>query len=439
MKDDKTLMTNNDLPEMWRPENLWVIFPVGGEAKRLKPLTAEVSKACVRFANRPLIEFSLVHLARQGIKNFIFGVKGYLNYKSLHDYFKEGIDISSRYGIQPRIHIKYQPNVDDVGSADSIRINMEYYDITTPIFVVQGDSVFTVDIRDLIKYHLEKKAFMTIVLAQVDDVEGFGIAKLAPDGRIETFIEKPRRDQAPSNLANTGIYLCNPEIREVFKEPEVVKMIERGRLDFGYDLIPYIIKSGRPVYGYIMKSKWHDVGTPPRYLAALLDVLNGKVEGLEDFEGRVSQDKNLWIQGQSPESIRKREEILEKYHKGNINLKGGVLIGRHCTIGNNVTIINSCIDNYTIIEDNVYIENSAIMDRVKIGPGAIIKNSIIGRHVMIKSSLTNRTKILSTSVVSDEVVIEEGCTLIGAHVYPHIRTKPNKSYVHTILHTQDDA
>ncbi|MHC1637224.1 MAG: GlgC family sugar phosphate nucleotidyltransferase, partial [Candidatus Nezhaarchaeales archaeon] len=155
--------------------------------------------------------------------------------------------------------------------------------------------------------------------------------------------------------------------------------------------------------------------------------------------GRVSQDKNLWIQGQSPESIRKREEILEKYHKGIINLKGGVLIGRHCTIGDNVTIINSCIDNYTIIEDNVYIENSAIMDRVKIGPGAIIKNSIIGRHVMIKSSLTNRTKILSTSVVSDEVVIEEGCTLIGAHVYPHIRTKPNKSYVHTILHTQDDA
>ncbi|MHC1629109.1 MAG: sugar phosphate nucleotidyltransferase, partial [Candidatus Nezhaarchaeales archaeon] len=63
---------------MWRPENLWVIFPVGGEAKRLKPLTAEVSKACVRFANRPLIEFSLIHLARQGIKNFIFGVKGYL-------------------------------------------------------------------------------------------------------------------------------------------------------------------------------------------------------------------------------------------------------------------------------------------------------------------------------------------------------------------------
>ncbi|RLF20047.1 MAG: NDP-sugar synthase, partial [Thermoprotei archaeon] len=386
-----------ELPENWRPEDLWVIFPVGGEAKRLKPLTAEVSKACVRFANKPLIEFSLIHLAKQGVKNFIFGVKGYLNYKSLHDYFKEGIDISSRYGIHPRIHIKYQPNVDDVGSADSIRINMEYYGITTPILVVQGDSVFTIDVGDLVRYHLEKKAFMTIVLAEVEDVEGFGIAKLAPDGRIETFVEKPRRDQAPSRLANTGMYLCNPEIREVFKEPKVVKMIERGRLDFGYDLIPYIIESGRPVYGYIMKTRWHDVGTPSRYLKALLDVLNGLVEGMEDLEGRVSEDQNLWIQGQSPESVKKREEILDKYHKGIIELRGGVLIGRHCTIGDNVTIINSCIDNYSIIEDGVYIENSAIMDRVRIGPGAIIKNSIIGRHVRVKSSFKNRTKILATS------------------------------------------
>ncbi|RLF21660.1 MAG: NDP-sugar synthase, partial [Thermoprotei archaeon] len=83
--------------------------------------------------------------------------------------------------------------------------------------------------------------------------------------------------------------------------------------------------------------------------------------------------------------------------------------------------------------------NSAIMDRVRIGPGAIIKNSIIGRHVRVKSSFKNRTKILATSVVADEVVIEEGCTLINAMVYPHIRTLPNKSYVYTTLKSQNDV
>ncbi|MEM4405081.1 MAG: sugar phosphate nucleotidyltransferase, partial [Nitrososphaerota archaeon] len=88
-------------------------------AKRLQPLTLEVSKALIRFLGRPLIEYTIIHLAQQGVRNFIFGVKGYINYRSLFDYFQEGHGISLKYGITPRISIKYQPNVDDVGNADS--------------------------------------------------------------------------------------------------------------------------------------------------------------------------------------------------------------------------------------------------------------------------------------------------------------------------------
>ena len=80
----------------YTPENLRVIIPVGGKAKRLLPLTAEVSKACIRLLNRPLIEISLICLARQGIRNFIFGVKGYTNYRSLHDQFESGVGFSAR-------------------------------------------------------------------------------------------------------------------------------------------------------------------------------------------------------------------------------------------------------------------------------------------------------------------------------------------------------
>lgn len=61
-------------------ENLRVIIPIGGVAKRLLPLTAEVSKACLRLLNRPLIEISMLCLSKQGVKYFILGVKGYTNY-----------------------------------------------------------------------------------------------------------------------------------------------------------------------------------------------------------------------------------------------------------------------------------------------------------------------------------------------------------------------
>ncbi|RLI16188.1 NDP-sugar synthase, partial [Candidatus Bathyarchaeota archaeon] len=268
----------------YAPERLRVIIPVGGKAKRLLPLTAETSKACLRLLNRPLIEFSLLSLARQGIKNFIFGVKGYTNYRDLHDYFESGYGFSARYRISPRVHIKYQPNVEDVGSADSARINMEYYNVKDPVFAVQGDNIFDVDLKELVEFHQKKGAIMTIALREVENVEGYGIADINKNMRIARFVEKPLPKEAPSNLANTGLYMVSPEIRKIFKEKGVKEIIkERHRLDFGYDFIPYLIKTGRPVYGYTLKGSWYDVGTPERYLEAMRDMLNGRFSSLTDF------------------------------------------------------------------------------------------------------------------------------------------------------------
>ncbi|MEM3673476.1 MAG: NDP-sugar synthase [Candidatus Bathyarchaeia archaeon] len=404
----------------YAPERLRVIIPVGGKATRLLPLTAETSKACIRLLNRPLIEFSLLSLARQGIKNFIFGVKGYTNYRDLHDYFESGYGFSARYGISPRVHIKYQPNIEDLGSADSARINMEYYNVRDPVFAVQGDNIFDVDLKELVDFHKQKDALMTIALREVKDVEGYGIADIDKDMRISRFVEKPLPKDAPSNLANTGLYMVSPEVKRVFKEKGVKQIIkERHRLDFGYDFIPYVIKTGRPVYGYVLKGCWFDVGTPKRYLEAMQDMLNGCFASLTDFGGRISEESRIWVQGESTESRKRREEIIRKIKQGKIAVEGSVLIGRHCKIGDGVRIVNSCIDNYTKIGDGVVIENSAVMDRVIIEKGAEIKNSIIGRHVTVLSSQRKRTRIDSVSVVADDVTIAEGCRLAATKIYPH--------------------
>ena len=404
----------------YAPERLRVIIPVGGKAKRLLPLTAETSKACLRLLNRPLIEFSLLSLARQGIKNFIFGVKGYTNYRDLHDYFESGYGFSARYRISPRVHIKYQPNVEDVGSADSARINMEYYNVKDPVFAVQGDNIFDVDLKELVEFHQKKGAIMTIALREVENVEGYGIADINKNMRIARFVEKPLPKEAPSNLANTGLYMVSPEIRKIFKEKGVKEIIkERHRLDFGYDFIPYLIKTGRPVYGYTLKGSWYDVGTPERYLEAMRDMLNGRFSSLTDFGGRIDEETRVWVQGESVESMKRRKEIIRKIKQGKIEVKGSVLIGRHCKIGNNVRIVNSCVDNYTKISNGVTIVNSAIMDRVIIKEKAEVKESIIGRHVTILSTPKKPTKIDSVSVIADDVTIAEGCRLKATKIYPH--------------------
>jgi NDP-sugar pyrophosphorylase family protein len=408
----------------YAPERLRVIIPVGGKAKRLLPLTAETSKACIRLVNRPMIEFSLLSLARQGVRNFIFGVKGYTNYRDLHDYFESGYGFSARYQIKPRVHIKYQPNVEDLGSADSARISMDYYDVKDPVFAVQGDNIFDVDVKEIVEFHEKKGAVMTIALREVENVEGYGIADINKERRIARFVEKPSPKEAPSNLANTGLYVVSPGIRKIFKEEGVKQIIkEEKRLDFGFDFIPYLIKTGRPVYGYTLKGSWYDVGTPKHYLEAMHDMLNGRFSSLTDFGGRISEEERIWVQGESSESKKSRAEIIRKIKQGKIKIEGSVLIGRHCKISNGSKIVNSCIDNYTQIGKGATIVNSAIMDRVIIGEKAEIKESIIGRHVTILSTPRRRTKIDSVSVVADDVTVAEGCRLTSAKIYPHLNVR----------------
>jgi NDP-sugar pyrophosphorylase family protein len=404
----------------YAPEKIRVIIPVGGKATRLLPLTAETSKACLRLLNRPLVEFSLLSLASQGIRNFVFGVKGYTNYRDLYDYFEAGYGFSARYNIKPRIHIKYQPNVTDLGSADSARINIDYYELNNPIFAVQGDNIFDIKVKNLIDFHKEKGACLTIVLREVDNVEGLGIADIDKNGCIQRFVEKPEPKDAPSNLANTGLYVLSPEVRKIFREKGVQQIIkEKNRLDFGYDFIPYIIQSGRPVYGYTLKGSWFDVGTPKSYLEAMKKLLNGGFSTLNDFGGRLAGEGLVWVQGDSNDSEKRRQEIIQKIKAKKIEIEGAVLIGRHCQIEDGARIVNSCIDNFTHIGKNAVVANSAVMDRAIIGDNAEVYDSIIGRHVVVNSSCHKPTKVTSISVVADDVTLEEGCSLTATKVYPH--------------------
>ena len=211
------------------------------------------------------------------------------------------------------------------------------------------------------------------MLREVENVEGLGIADIDKNGRIQRFVEKPFPKDAPSNLANTGLYVVSPEVRKIFKEKGVQQIIkEKNRLDFGYDFIPYMIQTGRPVYGYTLKGSWFDVGTPKSYLEAMKNLLHGGFSTLNDFGGRLSEETKVWVQGESNDSEKRRQEIIQKIKQKKIELEGAVLIGRHCQIDDGVRIVNSCIDNFTRIGKNAVVANSAIMDRAIIGDNAEI-------------------------------------------------------------------
>ena len=419
-------------------EKLRCFIPIGGEARRLRPLTHDISKPCVRFLNRPLIEFSMATLAEQGVRNFIFGEYGYTNYSNLFDQYGEGVGFSAKYKIEPRVHIKHQPNLDDLGSADSYRLNVEYYDIRDSVLVVQGDNLFDIDLVDFVKRHEEKRAMMTIALTKVKEVEEYGIAESDKDLKIKRFVEKPSAEKAPSNLANAGIYLLSPEVRRIIESEEIKKIMEeRRRFDFGFDFIPYLVDKGFPVYGYELKV-WYDVGTPENYLIAMQDFLHGKLD-IRVSEEKTLPNRNVWVQGYSEESIKRREEIVRKYEEKKLGIDGSALIGRHTRIGDYSKISNSNVDNFCILGEHVNVERSAIMDAAKIEDYAHVRDSILGRKVVVESTREKPTCVESTSVIGNAVCIREGCRLTRTKVNPGLTIPPSMMYNDKFLRNYEDV
>lgn len=386
------------------------VIPIGGEAVRLRPLTVETSKAMVRILNRPLIEFTIINLARQGIEEVILGVRGYYNYKDIYDYFGEGYWLEREYGA--KIRIRYMPRVETRGNAEAVKISLEYYGIKEPVLVVQGDNLFEMDLGSFYKVHEAKRAFMTIALKEEERVEEFGVAAVDESLRILKFVEKPkRREDAPSNLVNTGLYILSEDFLGFFEGDVGSRLYREGLMDFGSNVIPAAIGAGLPVYGYVTKGFWFDVGSPDRYLAAaqyLLERLGPSDLASEEILPRV------FVQGTSPESLMFKRELKERITSGDVRVEGNVLIGRHVKIGRGVYLKNAVVDNYTVIEDNAKVVDSVVMDRSIVGAGAKLERSIVGRHGAV-----GRGAVVEGSVLGDDVSVGTRAVLVNVKVWPH--------------------
>ncbi len=387
------------------------VIPIGGEATRLRPLTIETSKGLVRLLNKPILEHSILNLARDGIEEVYLGVKGYVNYTSLFDYFREGYWLRKKYGLEKEVRIRYMPRYESTTNGDAVWYTMHYYDINEPVVVIQGDNIYQMDLEEMVEWHRRKNAFMTIALQSVEDVTGFGVAKVDDGYRIEYFIEKPAPSEAPSNLANTGIYILSENFWDFLDEPWAKEMKEKKKLDFGSDIIPALIEHGYDLYGYPMDGYWFDVGSPERYLNAAMYLLRNLSPGdMDAFE----VTKDVHMQGRSEMSENLRRLIRDMIKRGKLLVEGRVLLGRHISIGKGTALEDAVVDNYSIIGRNSEVLHSVVMDRVKMGSNVRVMNSIVGRHVEIGDNVR-----IVNSVIGDNAVVSNNVRMYNVKIWPH--------------------
>jgi mannose-1-phosphate guanylyltransferase len=183
----------------------------GGKGERLRPLTENIPKPMILIKGKPILEWILINLAEYGIKEIILSV-GFKHEKIMNYFGKEFKGIKIDYAIEKEF----------LGTGGALKFSEKK--LKEKFFMLNGDNLADLNFKKMEEEHNSSKCFASIALIEVENPEAFGIAKLNEKKIIE-FIEKPLKENAPSNLANAGVYIIEKKSLEFL--PEGFNLIEK--------------------------------------------------------------------------------------------------------------------------------------------------------------------------------------------------------------------
>jgi len=223
----------------------------GGEGTRLRPITYYFQKTMipVGLKQKPLLEYVVRLLEFHGIEDLVFLV----NYKAeqIVNYFEEGSRFNMRIS-----YVKDDPSLKGTAGSVLNAYREGAVNVKDTLLVYYGDILTNMNLKDLLRYHRDKQSWATVALASGFTVR-VGLADLDGDGKIHGFVEKPTLEKPVS----IGITVLKGETLE---DMELLKK-ERRELDLMGDVIPHLVKVGKPVYGYVSDAFWYDVLSAEAY------------------------------------------------------------------------------------------------------------------------------------------------------------------------------
>jgi len=360
------------------------VIMAGGFGTRLRPLTAHVPKPLVPVGNVPIMEHTVRLLKRHGFTDLV--VLLYFMPETITSHFGDG----SPWGV----HMTYITPAADLGTAGAVRFAAE--ESGEPVLVMSADVLTDFDLEAAVAFHRAKGAEATMVLTRVEQPLAYGIVITDEEGRILRFLEKPAWGEVFSDTINTGIYLL---------EPSVFGAIPPHRpYDFGKELFPALLASGRSLWGHVARGYWRDVGDLTEYRTAHIDLLQGAV-GV-DIPGKRHQGAGhtVWLD----------EGARVDY---SARLTGSVIVGRNAHIAPGARVGNSVIGADSLVHAGADIQGSVLWDGVEIGAGAVIKEAIIGRKTIVRPN----------AFLAEGVVIADSCRIgEGSVVKANVKVWPYK-------------
>ena len=224
---------------------------VGGLGTRLRNVVKDRPKPMALIQGKPFLEYQIELLKKNGVKDIILST-GYMGEK-IEAYFHAGEKLG--------VSIKYVKEEDLLGTGGAIKNAKDV--LGEQFLALNGDSIFLVDIKSMVKFHRDNGADLTISLAQVKEKSKFGNVKTNEKSQIMEFIEK---GDSPTGLINGGIYYFEKSKFDWQSLPDKFS-IER-------DFFPQVIKNKR-VFGFVSDSYFIDIGTEEDYEKFEKDLSDG--------------------------------------------------------------------------------------------------------------------------------------------------------------------
>src|ERR1700691_6497199 len=277
---------------------------------------------------------------------------------NLH-YFPDSI----REHFGERLTYRYEPEL--LGTAGGVRACAEFFGEDS-FLVISGEALTDIDLSALAARHREAGGIATLAVKKVPDTREFGVVLHDRGGRITGFQEKPRPDEALSDLGNCGIYVFTPEIFDYFPE--------RPFVDWAKDVFPTLLANDVPFHIHEVREYWNDVGSLAELRQGTFDALRGElrlqVEGREVAPGLI-------VAG---ESVVPRSAEIE----------GSVWIGSDVELGENVRLTGPLVlGDGAHVGEGAQLCDSILLPGTEVAPGAILIGAIAG-HAGILESLRPR-------------------------------------------------
>lgn len=361
------------------------IVMAGGNSERLKSLCSMRAISAMPIASTfRAIDFSLSNMSNSGIKKV--AVITQYNSRSLHDHLSSAKwwDLGRKQG-GLFIFTPFLSNENSFwfrGTADSIYQNISFLkkSIEPYVVITSGDAIYKMDFRNVLKYHEEKDADITVIckdLANTNkDVRDFGVMEFDENMRMTDFEEKPI--DPTSTIASLGMY--------VIKRSLLIKLLGSTVPEGRYDLVKDILIRYRKqlnIYGYKFEGYWNTLNSVNAYMDTNMDFLKKEVRDMLCVPPFIT--------------TKVKDEPPVKYNY-------------------NADVSNSLLGSGSIVNGTV--KDSVIFRNVFVGEESSVKGSLV-----LEGSYIAKNCTIENAIIDKEVVIGEGKQIIGEPGNPVVISK----------------